>query len=109
MPICAAAFGTSEWLVMPGAVFTSSRKTSPQTIEHRVPLKQLEDRVERRGLRTTLSNINEVTGEPETIQLVTTEVGNGDLFYSLGVAPRNAFNTYRTVFNRIVGSLRLEN
>src|SRR5262245_21098621 len=29
MPICFAAFGTSEWLVIPGEVFTSSRKLPP--------------------------------------------------------------------------------
>ena len=63
----------------------------------------------RRRLRTTMSNRNEVTRGPETIQLVTTELGNGDVIYSLGVAPNDQFNTYRGVFNRIVSSMRLAN
>ena len=61
------------------------------------------------GLRTTISNRNEVTREPETIQLVTSDLGNSELLYSIGVAPSNEFNSYRSVFNRIVGSIRLVN
>ena len=63
----------------------------------------------RPGLRTTMTNVNEATGNPENIQLVTTDVGNGDLLYAIGVAPRDQFNAYRTVFDRIVGSIRLAN
>jgi hypothetical protein len=59
------------------------------------------------ALRTTLSNVNEATGENETIQLVTTETRNGDLLYAIGVAPRDAFNSYRGVFNRVVGSIQI--
>lgn len=61
------------------------------------------------ALRTSLSNVNEATREPETIQLVTAETRTGDLLYALGVAPTNEFNAYRSVFNRIVGSIRLVN
>jgi hypothetical protein len=60
-----------------------------------------------RSLRTTLTNRNEVTREPETIQLVTTELGNGQMLYAIGVAPREEFNSYRGVFNRILGGMRL--
>ena len=62
-----------------------------------------------RALRTTLSNVNEATREKETIQLVTAETRNGDLLYALGVAPSDQFNSYRSVFNRVVGSVRLLN
>jgi predicted Zn-dependent protease len=61
----------------------------------------------RQALRTTLTNVNEVTRQQETIQLVTTELPNGDLFYALGVAPTNAYGSYRGVFNRIIASIRL--
>jgi Zn-dependent protease with chaperone function len=61
----------------------------------------------RRALRTTLRNVNEATGDPETIQLVTTELGNGNLLYSIGVAPTGSFGSYRSVFNRIVGSIQI--
>ena len=60
-----------------------------------------------RSLRTTLSNRNEVTGLPETIQLVTVDLSNSELLYSIGVAPSNEFASYRSVFNRILGSIRL--
>jgi hypothetical protein len=61
----------------------------------------------RSALRTTLTNVNEATRERETIQLVTTETRNGDLLYTIGVAPTSEFNAYRGVFNRVVGSIRL--
>jgi hypothetical protein len=61
----------------------------------------------RQALVTTLSNRNEATGDDEVIQLVTTQLGNGDLLYAIGVAPRNLFASYRGVFNRIVGSIRM--
>jgi len=61
----------------------------------------------RPGLRTTLSNVNEATRQRETIQLATTETRNGDLLYSLGVAPTDEFNAYRAVFNRVVGTIQL--
>jgi predicted Zn-dependent protease len=61
----------------------------------------------RDALRTTLTNVNEVTRQSETIQLVTTELPNGDLFYALGVAPTSAYGSYRGVFNRIVASIRV--
>jgi len=60
-----------------------------------------------RSLRTTLSNRNEITRNPEIIQLVTIEVGNGDVLYSIGVAPSDEFNRYRGVFDRILSSMRL--
>ncbi len=61
----------------------------------------------RPSLRTTVSNRNEVTRDPETIQLVTVDLGNGGMLYSIGVAPRGEFESYRSVFNRILGSIRL--
>ena len=62
-----------------------------------------------RSLRTTISNRNEVTRDPETIQLVTTDLGNGEVLYTIGVAPSAEFASYRGVFNRILGSMRLAN
>jgi hypothetical protein len=61
----------------------------------------------RQGMRTTLTNVNEATRQQETIQIVTTETRDGDLLYALGVAPSNEFDTYRGVFNRIAGTIRL--
>ena len=56
-----------------------------------------------------ISNRNEVTRGPETIQLVTTDRGNGELLYAVGVAPNDEFASYRGVFNKILGSIRLTN
>jgi beta-barrel assembly-enhancing protease len=61
----------------------------------------------RRGLRTTLTNRNEATGQDEMIAVVTTQLRNGNLLYSLGVAPRDEFPSYRNVFDRVIGSLQV--
>jgi len=61
-----------------------------------------------RSLRTLISNRNEVTRGPETIQLFTVELRTGELLYAIGVAPSDEFNAYRPVFNRILGSMRLK-
>jgi beta-barrel assembly-enhancing protease len=61
----------------------------------------------RPALRTAVSNTSDVTGARETIQLYTTQLPDGSLLYAIGVAPANAFDTYRSVFDRIVSSLRV--
>jgi hypothetical protein len=60
----------------------------------------------RQGLRTVLSNQNEVTGRPERVALYTTLLDDGTLFYLIGVAPDNEFSSYDQVFNRVAGSLQ---
>jgi peptidase M48-like protein len=60
----------------------------------------------RTGLRTLLSNQNEVTGRTERIALYTTLLDDGTLFYLIGVAPDNEFNTYDQVFNRVASSIQ---
>jgi hypothetical protein len=62
---------------------------------------------DRRGLRTLLTNQSEATGQPETIQVATTQTRDGNLFYAIGVAPSEAFGSYRDVFDRIIGSVQL--
>jgi len=61
----------------------------------------------RKGLRTTMSNRSEVTGQPETIQVFTTLMRDGSVFYVIGVAPRDSFRDYQNTFQRIVGSIQL--
>jgi hypothetical protein len=60
----------------------------------------------RQGLRTVLSNQNEVTGRPERVALYTTLLDDGTLFYLIGVAPDNEFSSYDQVFNRVAGSVQ---
>jgi Zn-dependent protease with chaperone function len=59
-----------------------------------------------RGLQTSLGNVSEVTGREEVIQLVTTQMRDGNLFYAIAVAPRDEVNVYETTFQRVLGSIR---
>jgi Zn-dependent protease with chaperone function len=61
----------------------------------------------RKGLRTTLSNRSEITGQPETIQVFTTLMRDGSVFYLIGVAPSDSFRDYQNTFQRIGGSIQL--
>jgi len=60
----------------------------------------------RRGLRTMLTNQNDVTGRQERIALYTTTLDDGTLFYLIGVAPDQEFGAYDDVFDRVAGSLQ---
>jgi len=61
----------------------------------------------RRGLRTQLLNRNEATGQDEVVQVYAAQLRNGNLLYAIGVAPRGEFSSYRSVFDRVVGSLQV--
>ena len=61
----------------------------------------------RQGLHTILSNVSDATGQQERIEVFTTLVGDGGLFYALGVAPRDRFSAYQATFRRVVGSIQL--
>jgi len=63
----------------------------------------------RRGLEATAANVSEITGRDETIETFTTLMQDGNLFYLIGVAPRDEYATYRDVFERVVRSLVLNN
>ena len=63
----------------------------------------------RQGLRTTLANVSEVTGEEERVVLYSTELRDGSLLYAVGVSPRNMSGNYEPIFNRVVSSLQLLN
>jgi len=61
----------------------------------------------RTGLTTTLSNVNEATGQAEVVTLVTTQLRNGELFYMIAVAPENESTSYQAAFRNILRSLQL--
>jgi hypothetical protein len=61
----------------------------------------------RRALQTTLDNVSDATGEPEVIQLITTRLRDGSLFYIIGVSPASETRVYEPVFLQIVRSIRL--
>src|SRR5262249_27990433 len=63
----------------------------------------------RSGLRTWMSNESEVTGQEERVILYTAELRDGNLFYAVGVSPRNLSSDYESIFNRVVSSVQLLN
>ena len=60
-----------------------------------------------RGLHAVLTNVSDMTGRQEQIELFTTQLSDGTLFYVVGVAPSDEFGTYSRVFNQVIRSLRL--
>ena len=61
----------------------------------------------RDGYLITLGNTNEATGRPEIINVVTTQLRNGLLFYMITVCPENEYSTYQNTFLTILRSVRL--
>jgi hypothetical protein len=61
----------------------------------------------RTGVKATLSNHSDITGQPEVISLATTRLSDGRLLYLVGVAPQRDGNTYKDVFRRVVQSVQL--
>ena len=61
----------------------------------------------RSGLTTTLTNVNEATGQAEVITAITTQLGDGRLFYMLAVAPDNESANYQAAFRSVLRSLQL--
>jgi hypothetical protein len=58
------------------------------------------------GIHAVLSNVSDVTGGPEVIEVYTTQMNDGSLFYAFGVAPRDDYNTYSNVFRNVIKSLQ---
>jgi hypothetical protein len=59
----------------------------------------------RPGLTTTLTNVSEVTGERETINMTTVALADGSLLFLLGVAPADEARTYLDAFGRVRQSI----
>ncbi len=57
------------------------------------------------ALRTSLSNVSEVTGGQERIDLYTSLMRDGTLFYVIGVAPQAEYGNYSPVFSKVVRSI----
>jgi hypothetical protein len=60
---------------------------------------------DRPGLETSVSSVSEATGEIERIDVVTTLLHDGTLFYVLAVTPRACAPEYTAAFRRIVASI----
>lgn len=60
----------------------------------------------RTALIATLTNVNEATGRPELIRLITTQLRNGQIFYMVAVAPQNE-RGFDSAFDQIMRSVRI--
>ena len=60
----------------------------------------------RQALHTAASNVSDVTGGQEVIDVYTTQLADGSLFYVLGVAPREDYNAYANAFRNVVRSIQ---
>jgi hypothetical protein len=58
------------------------------------------------ALRTTLSNVSDATGRDERIEIFSSLMRDGTLFYLIGVAPSAEFNRYEPVFRRVAESVQ---
>jgi len=61
----------------------------------------------RQGLETTVSSVSEATGEPERVDVRTTLLRDGTLFYVLAVTPRACALDYAETFRSIVASIEI--
>jgi hypothetical protein len=61
----------------------------------------------RNGLLISLSNTNEATGQPEVVNVVTTQLRNGELLYIIAVAPESDYNTYQATFQNVLRTVQL--
>ena len=101
-----------------GAVQTRSRNAQKATEEFINSLKQGSnlrarggskpmDVDGREGQLITFDNTNEVTGRAEIVNIVTTQLQNGQLFYMITVSPADEYQNYQNTFARILRSVRL--
>ncbi|HEX8723169.1 MAG TPA: M48 family metalloprotease, partial [Pyrinomonadaceae bacterium] len=61
----------------------------------------------RAALATTLVGRSPLTGQSERVTIVTTQLGNGQVFYMAAVSPQREYATYQRAFNDILRSLQL--
>ena len=61
----------------------------------------------RQGQLITFDNTNEATGHAETVNIVTTQLRDGTLFYLITVSPTNEYRNYQSTCSRILRSIRL--
>ena len=61
----------------------------------------------RTALTSSLSNVNEATGQAEVVTVITTQLRDGQLFYMIAVAPQNESRSFQTAFSNILRSVQL--
>jgi peptidase M48-like protein len=61
----------------------------------------------RQGLTTTLSNVSEVTGETEAVNVSTVQLRDGSVLFVIGVAPADQARLYLNTFSRVRQTLQI--
>src|SRR5688572_20770830 len=61
----------------------------------------------RNAIRTSLSNVSEVTGQRESVSLTTTQLSDGRVLYLIGVSPQDEARVYEDAFQRVRQSIQL--
>ena len=61
----------------------------------------------RSALATTLTGRSPLTNRAERVTIVTTTLGNGQVFYMAAVSPQDEYPNYQRAFNDILRSLQL--
>ena len=62
----------------------------------------------RPGQLSTFDNVNEATGQPELVNIITTLLRSGELFYMIAVSPRDDYQKYHLTFAEIVRSIKFK-
>jgi Zn-dependent protease with chaperone function len=60
----------------------------------------------RSGLTATLRNVSDATGGTERVNVFTTLMQDGTLFYLIGVAPDAEFGVYEPIFRKVASSIQ---
>jgi hypothetical protein len=63
----------------------------------------------RAALTSTLTNVSDITGQPESVAITTTELTSNAMFFIIGVAPQAESATYADTFRKVRDSIRLSN
>ena len=61
----------------------------------------------RQGQLFSFNNTNEATGGEEIVNILTTQLRNGELFYLITVSPASEYQKYQSTFSTILRSVRL--
>ena len=61
----------------------------------------------RNAVSISLSNVNEATGRSEIVNVITTQLRNGELLYLISLAPESDYYNYQNAFQNILRSLQL--
>ena len=60
----------------------------------------------RPGLNATMQNVSEVSDQSETVDVLTTQLDGGGLFYAIAVVPSGQYEEYAPTFRRVFDSVQ---